>query len=136
MEEENRGFRMGRVDRGGARMGVLGEDWHPRHQPLERGNNHLVPLGRCDVELQHLHQTKVRQERVGKGHYASKEVAHRTGSKGVQGHILDKECMGAGARKLGPYACQCSACTALHLKNRNFGTRRRRGWFEPSKGKK
>jgi hypothetical protein len=40
-------------------MGVVGEDYHPRHRSQEEGYDYLVPLGMRDRELQHPHQKKM-----------------------------------------------------------------------------
>jgi hypothetical protein len=99
---------MGRVDTAVAQMGVVGEDYHPRHRPQEEGDDHLVLLGTRGWELQHPQQ----------------------------GRSLDKKYFGGRAREMGLYACQYPACFALHRKNRDHGMRRQWGWFESSGDKR
>lgn len=58
----------------------MGLGWEEQSH-LVVGNNHLVPLGRQDVQLQHPHQAKMRQERMGERHHAFLWAVHRKGSR-------------------------------------------------------
>lgn len=102
----------------GARMGVV---WEERSQ-LAVGNNHLVPLGTQDVQLQHPHQAKVRRECIGEQHHAFRWAVHRKGSRDMGGHSICKECIQTGPREIGP--CQRLVCIGFHLKIRNRALRR------------